>query len=110
MFSGGSPATGQRGFHRGFTEFSTEFSRQGFGGFLGGFPWASPFCQKSRKTPGVICDLFAIFADVRVIPGLGLNPESSSPLPAPPALQGRCNLAFCWRCKPSGAAANVSIC
>ncbi len=23
---------------------------------------------------------------------------------------GRCNLAFCWRCKPSGAAANVRFC
>ncbi len=60
---------------------------------------------------GVICDVFAIFADVRVIPGL--RSESRKQLTAaspPPALQGRCNLAFCWRCKPSGAAANVRFC
>ncbi len=45
-------------FSAGLTMFSTMFSRQGFSGFHSGFPWAGPFCQKSRKTPGVICGLF----------------------------------------------------
>ncbi len=52
-----------------------------------------PLFYSYRKTPGVICALFANIADVRVIPGPGLCrtvSEASATPPTPPAFQGRC--------------------
>ncbi len=87
LWLGQNPRSYHRCYHRCLAGFSAGFSWQGFSGFHSGFSWAGPFCQKSGKTPGVICAVFVYFAEARVLPvprSCRNRQRSVSPRPYPP--------------------------